>query len=200
MRILAINGSYREGGITDQTLEVMRRTLTDSGHEVIVVPLRERDIGFCRNCRVCTQQPGPAPGRCVQEDAMAELIDQIETCDACILAAPTNFGAVNALFKRFMERLIVFAYWPWGSPAPKPRRNGGRKPTLLISSSAAPGVMGRWLFGSVKQLREAAKVIGGRVRGTCFTGLAATDPNLRLNARQRRKAARLARRLVPANR
>ena len=196
MRILAINGSYRAGGITDQALAVMRRTLTDDGHEFIDLPLRDRDIGFCRNCRECTQQPGPQPGRCVQHDAMAELIEQIEACDACILASPTNCGAVTALFKRFQERLVVYGYWPWGNPAPQPRRAERRKPTLLVSSSAAPAIMGRWLFGTTGQLRQAAKMFGGRVRGVCFTGLAAKAPDLHLDARQRRRAERLARRLV----
>ncbi|MEJ2402574.1 MAG: flavodoxin family protein [Xanthomonadales bacterium] len=196
MRILAINGSYRSGGITDQTLEVMGRTLRDAGHEFVEIPLRDRAIHFCLNCRECTQQPGPEPGHCVQDDAMAELVEQIEACDACILASPTNCGAVTAVFKRFMERLIVYAYWPWDRPAPKLRRPGGRKPTLLVSSSAAPGFMGRWLTGTIGQLRQTANMLGGRVRGTCFTGLAATAANLELTVRQRRRAARLARRLM----
>ena len=196
MRILAINGSYRSAGITEQTLAVMRQTLVSAGHDVIEVALRERDIGFCRNCRECTQQPGPNPGRCVQDDEMADLIAQIEACDACILASPTNCGAVTALFKRFMERLVVYGYWPWGTPAPKPRRPAGRKPTVLVSSSAAPAFLGRWSFGTVRQLRQAARMFGGRVRGTCFTGLAASAPDLGLSARQQRKAECIARRLI----
>lgn len=196
MRILAINGSYRAGGITDQALAVMRQTLAADGHEFVELPLRDLDIGFCRNCRECTQQPGPQPGRCVQHDAMAELIDQIEACDACILASPTNCGAVTALFKRFMERLVVYAYWPWGQPAPQPRRPERRTPTVLVSSSAAPGFMGRWLFGTTAQLRKTAQMFGGRVRGVAFTGLAAKAPDLELTPRQRRKAMRIARRLV----
>jgi len=196
MRILTINGSYRSGGITDQTLAVMRRMLKDAGHDVVEVPLRDCDIRFCMNCRECTQLPGPRPGRCVQHDDMARLIDEIEACDACILASPTNCGAVTALFKRFQERLVVYGYWPWGNPAPQPRRAERRTPTLLVSSSAAPAIMGRWLFGTTGQLRQAAKMFGGKVRGVCFTGLAATAPDLRLDARQRRRAERFARRLV----
>lgn len=196
MRVLAINGSYRSGGITDQTLEVMRRTLTDDGHEVDEVLLRDLEIGFCHNCRECTQAPGPAPGRCVQDDAMAGIVERIENSDACILASPTNCGTVTALFKRFMERLIVYAWWPWDKPAPRPRRPDARKPVVLVSSSAAPGLMGRLFFDSIGRMRQTAKMFGGRVRGTCFTGLAATAPDKALNERQRRKAARIARRLV----
>ena len=82
------------------------------------------------------------------------------------------------------------------APAPKPRRPAGRKPTVLVSSSAAPALLGRWSFGTVRQLRQAARMFGGRVRGTCFTGLAASAPDLGLSVRQRRKAERIARRLI----
>lgn len=198
MRILSINGSYRAGGITDQALAAMRGALADAGHEVIEITLRDEHIGFCRNCRECARQPGAAPGRCVQDDAMTRLVDEIERADGYIIASPTNCGAVTAVFKRFMERLLVYAYWPWGQPAPQPRRPGGRKPALLVSSSAAPGIMGRWLFGTTGQLRQTARTIGGRVRGVCFTGLAAKAPDARLTTRQRRRAERLARRLPAA--
>jgi NAD(P)H-dependent FMN reductase len=200
MRILAINGSYRPGGITDQVLDVMRQTLADAGHDVLVVPLRTQEIGFCMNCRECTRQPGEGPGRCVQDDAMTGLVREIEAADALIFASPTNFETVTALFKRFMERLVVYGYWPWEQPAPKPRRPRATRPALLVSSSAAPGLLGRFVFSTTRQLRLAAKTVGGRVRGVCFTGLAATAPDLRLNVRQRRKAERLARRLVAPGR
>lgn len=196
MRILAINGSYREGGVTDQVLDVMRETLAEAGHEVEIVPLRDLDIGFCRNCRECTQAPGPAPGRCVQQDAMTGLVARIEAADGYIFASPTNFGAATALFKRFMERLAVYAYWPWDQPAPQPRRPKASRPAALVSSSAAPGIMGRFLFGTTRQLRQAARTVGGRVRGTCFTGLAATARHKTLDERERRRAARIARRLA----
>jgi multimeric flavodoxin WrbA len=41
---------------------------------------------------------------------MATLTQKIETADGIVLASPTNFYTVAALFKRFMERLVVYAY------------------------------------------------------------------------------------------
>ncbi len=40
---------------------------------------------------------------------MRDLIARIEATDALILASPTNFSLVTAVFKRFMERLVVYA-------------------------------------------------------------------------------------------
>ena len=77
-KILAINGSYRDDGITDQTVEAMVRALRSGGVEVEVILLREYPIEFCLNCRECTQQTGDLPGKCVQHDGMEELINKIE--------------------------------------------------------------------------------------------------------------------------
>ncbi|MGB5258792.1 MAG: flavodoxin family protein [Woeseiaceae bacterium] len=195
-RILSINGSYRDDGITDQAVEAVADALRQSGAEVESIALRDCPIEFCLNCRACTQEPGDAPGRCVHDDGMRDIIDKIEQAEAYILAAPTNFDSVTALFKRFMERLVAYAYWPWGAPAPKFRKAGlAKKKAILISSSAAPGLMGRWLFKSTKQLKMTANVIGAKPVGTLFTGLVAGEPDTRLPLRVRRRALALANKL-----
>ncbi len=55
-KILAINASYRNNGITDQTVEALRQAVETLGGEVEVVKLREYPLEFCRNCRECTQR------------------------------------------------------------------------------------------------------------------------------------------------
>jgi multimeric flavodoxin WrbA len=101
---------------------------------------------------------------------MRELIQKIEAADGYILASPTNFYSVTALFKRFMERLVVYAYWPWGARAPKLRRKQASKKAILIASSAAPGFMGRMLYTTVDQLKVTAKIIGAKPVGSVFVG------------------------------
>jgi len=182
--ILAINGSYRDDGITDKTVEILKQTLEASGEQVEVVLLRDYPIEFCLNCRECTQQPGEEPGQCVQHDAMQELVNKIENANAYILASPTNFSSVTAIFKRFMERLVVYAYWPWGMPAPRLRKkNTIKKKALLVSSSAAPAFMARLAYSTQRQLKMTAKVIGAEPIGTIFTGLIADNPKHELSAK-----------------
>ncbi len=196
-RILAINGSYRDDGITDQAVTAIITTLREAGAEVEEIRLRDTPIEFCLNCRECTQSPGEAPGHCVQADAMHTLVEKIETADGYILASPTNFGSVTALFKRFMERLVVYGYWPWGAPFPQFRKAGlAKKPALLVSSSAAPALMGRWLFGTRSQLKQTATTIGAKAVGTLFIGLAAGEPHPVLPERERQRAVKLAQRLL----
>lgn len=196
-KVLVINGSYREGGVTDQLVNVLSDTLTQAGAEIDTVILRDIDIHFCLNCRACTQQAGTAPGECVLHDNMADLVARIEASDAYILTSPTNTGSVTAVFKRFIERLTVYADWPWGAPSPKMRKaNLPRKKAILLSSSAAPGLMARLMFNTRQQLKFTAKVIGADVVGTLFVGLVAKSPNYQLTDKTCQKAIKLAKKLL----
>ena len=196
-KILAINGSYRADGVTDKAVACLIDDLRALDVEVEHIRLRDYPIGFCRNCRECMQQPGDAPGKCVLDDGMAELVRKIEAADGYVLAAPTNFGSATALFKRFLERLAVYGYWPWGRPAPVFRRAKDRKkPAVIISSCAAPGLMGRVSYGTNKVLETAAETMGGKVVGSMVTGLISMEPKPELPQRARRRARRLAPRLA----
>ncbi len=194
--LLAINGSYRPDGIMDQAVATAVRAARAAGVEVDVVHLRDYPIAFCRNCRDCAQQPGEAPARCVQDDAMQALVDRIEAADGYILASPTNFYSATAVFKRFMERLVVYAYWPWGMPAPKFRKPRAQKKAVLIASCAAPGLLGRLFYGTLKQLKLTAKTIGARPVGSAFIGLVAQQEHARLPDHARRRIERLVGRLI----
>ena len=196
-KILVINASYRVGGITDQTVDIMIQAVETADVNVEVIRLREHPIKFCLNCRECTQRPGDAPGECVQKDGMQELIDKIEWADGYILASPTNFGSATALFKRFMERLVVYAFWPWDMNAPQYRKaNVPKKKAVLVSSCAAPGTVGRWVYGTRKQLKLTAKTIGADTVGTIFTGFIAKEHHPEIPERVKTKIKKFATKLV----
>ncbi|MGI9221943.1 MAG: flavodoxin family protein [Woeseiaceae bacterium] len=195
--VLAINGSYREDGITDHAVEAALAAAADAGAEIEHIRLRNYPIEFCLNCRACTQKPGDAPGECVHDDRMSELVQKIEKADAYVLAAPTNYGSATAIFKRFMERLTVYAYWPWGALAPVYRKaKGPQKKVLMLSSSAAPGIFGRFLYKSRSQLKLAARAIGAKPIGTVFTGMISSTADAPLPDHQRDKIKSMASELV----
>lgn len=173
-QILVINGSYRDDGVIDQLTAEMIEVLQSQGAQCEEIRLRDYPIDFCLNCRACTQTSGVTPGHCVLKDGMAALVDKIEASEAYILASPTNFGSVTAIFKRFIERLTVYGYWPWGAPAPKMRKSQSTcKPALLIVSSAAPSLMARWAFSTHKQLKQTAQIIGAKPVGQLLPGMVA---------------------------
>ncbi|MEJ2257870.1 MAG: flavodoxin family protein [Woeseiaceae bacterium] len=196
-RILAINGSYRTGGITDQAIASLTTDLQALDVEVEEIRLRDYPIEFCTNCRECMQQPGDAPGRCIHDDGMAALVAKIEAADGYVLAAPTNLSTVTALYKRFSERLAIYAYWPWERPGPTLRKaKATRKPTVILWSCAAPAIMGRIAFSTGKSLKTTADAIGGDVVGTVLTGLVPRDPKPVLPERAKSKARALASKLA----
>ncbi len=194
--ILIINGSYRNGGVTDQAVDLMRAKLAELELTTSVINLRECEFDFCLNCRECMQKPGSAPGRCVQQDDMESIITKIEVADGYILAAPTNLGSVTAVFKKFMERLAVYAYWPWGNHAPIYRKDDEpRKKAILITSSSAPGFLGRWFFGTTRQLKYTARILGADPVGVLYSGLVAKEPDNKLPHSTHKKIAKLAAKL-----
>jgi len=196
-KILAINGSYRDDGITDQAVEALVQALVSAGAEVEIILLREYPIKFCLNCRECTQQAGEAPGKCVQDDGMLELINKIEHADGYIFASPTNFGSATAIYKRFMERLIVYAYWPWEMNYPRFRKeNSPKKKSILVSSCAAPAIIGRLMYGTHKQLKMTSKVIGAEIVGVLPIGLAAKQAQQVLTEKTQQRIKKLAVKLL----
>ncbi|MCH9740631.1 MAG: flavodoxin family protein [Epsilonproteobacteria bacterium] len=191
-KILIINGSYHQGGIIEQSIEVMREKLDLFDCEVEMVTLRGYPIEFCLNCRACTQNEGSVPEKCVQNDGMNKLVEKMEAADGYILASPTNFGSVTAIFKRFMERLIVYGYWSWGMKSPQYRKEGlPKKKSILLSSCAAPSILGRLFFYSMKDLKEVSKTINAKVVGTLFIGLAANKSKQILDENDKEKIKRL---------
>lgn len=196
MRVLVINGSYRKAGVIDHYCEVIRHALVARGADVDCVTLRDADIEFCTNCRVCMQQPGVAPGPCIFHDAMDDIVARIEASDAFVLASPTNAGSVTALFKRMIERLVVYGYWPWGKAMPALRKaKEPKKKAILLSACAAPGFLGRLAFVSLKQMKAMAKMIGAQTCGTYFGGFHGQQEAAQLTPKQIRRVERLVEKL-----
>ena len=84
IKILAINGSYRRGGIIDQAVEAACAGARAAGAETSTVFLSEKPVEFCLNCRSCTQEAGDKRGACVRNDGMAALLDLAEGADGLI--------------------------------------------------------------------------------------------------------------------
>jgi len=196
VKITAIVGTYRKGHVIDKAVDEILSAAAAEGAETRKIYLADTHIEFCTNCRVCTQNPAGMRGSCPLADEMAAVMDQIDASDGIILASPMNFWTVTAITKRFIERLICYAYWPWGTAAPKARRQARQKRAVLVASSAAPSFLARLSTSMVKVLRQVCEVIGAKAIGVLFIGLAARQENQELGNGARRKAALLGRKLA----
>jgi multimeric flavodoxin WrbA len=125
-RVTAIVGTYRKGGIVDSAVDEILTAAGEEGAETAKIYLVDRYIEFCRNCRACSQQEGHKRGECPIADDMSAILDEIDRSDAVVLASPVNFGTVTAVMKRFIERLVCYAWWPWGGMRRKCVSRGGK--------------------------------------------------------------------------
>jgi multimeric flavodoxin WrbA len=190
-KIVAIVGGYRKEGTTDAAVEAVLAGAREKGAATHTIYLTEQHIEFCMNCRACTQAPGPERGQCLQQDDMAPILDEIEAADVLVLGSPVNCGNVTAIFRRFLERLLCFTYWPWGQAAPTGRKKHPTRKAVLVASSAMPGFLIPLFTGTAGALRTAAKMLGATPVGTMWIGLAAGEPHYSLPARTRARARRI---------
>ena len=193
--ILGIVGSYRKGGTIDQAVSSVLVAAQTNGAETKKIYLNDLNIGFCNNCRRCTQEPGEVPGLCTLEDDMPELIKEIESADAYVIGAPVNVGNANALTQRFLERLVCYTSWPWGQAAPRMRKSYPVKKAVLITSCAMPYLMGKFLTGSIRGLKLGVKMIGAKPVATIYIGLSAMQEKQVLRKSTLRKMQNSAKKL-----
>jgi NAD(P)H-dependent FMN reductase len=195
-KVVAIVGSYRKGGVIDSAVEAVLAGAREKGATTVTYYLTDQQLEFCTNCRQCTQEPGLERGKCRQQDDLEPMLQQIEAADAVVLGSPVNYYNVTAIFRRFMERLVVYAYWPWGQVIPKIRKNNPSKKAVLIASSAAPGFFIPLATGAPKALRLTAKSLGARAVGHMWIGLVGQQPLPKLSERTREHARQLGRKLA----
>lgn len=197
-QVVALVGSYRKGGIIDSLVDEILSVVAEGGFAVRKIYLNEVQIEFCRNCRHCTQCPGTTRGVCDLKDEMADLLEVLDRADGLILASPVNFFTVTALTKRFVERLVCGAYWPWEKMAPALRVAHPQRPALLVSSCAMPALLARLVTNVLRVLKSSAAALGARPVGSLIVGLVARSEHQPLSGRARHKAKRLGRKLIIA--
>jgi putative NADPH-quinone reductase len=194
--IIGVVGSYRKGGIIDSAVDEVLSAAAECGAHVNKIYLLDKQIAFCTNCRECTQQPGDRRGACVIKDDMAALLDTLEGADAIVLGSPINFFCVTALTKRFVERLVCYAWWPWGARVPRRRTTRRSRRAVLLLSCAMPAFMARVFCGAPRVLKSAATLLGARCAGLLIIGGVAQQEHQPLPDRARRQARRLGCKLV----
>jgi multimeric flavodoxin WrbA len=168
-----------------------------AGAETKKIYLMDRDIRFCRNCRKCTQVGGKMRGKCDQPDGLEALLQEIESADGLVLGSPVNYFNVTALFRQFMERLLGYMYWPWGSKlGPLLREKQKTKRAVLVASAASPALLIPLTTSATRALKTTARMLGAKPVGKLWIGLVAVQPHEALTARTRARAVRLGAKLA----
>jgi len=195
-KVIGIVGSYRKDGVIDSVITEILANAAKKGAETEKIYLKDSQIEFCTNCRKCTQNEGVERGECIIKDDMESILDRIDSSNYLVIGAPVNFGNINALTQKFLERCIGYAYWPWGE-IPKIRNKIKTKKAILVSASAAPAWMGRMFTRTIDSLKTLADLFGAKTIGVIWVGLVNKE-QMKLSQKTIQKAKRLTEKLIAA--
>ncbi len=114
MKILVINGSPK--GERSDTLKITRAFLEGMGEPYELIDTMKIDVKPCLGCYACW---GKTPGRCVQQDDMAVVLQKLLESDLVIWSTPLYCYSVPSNCKALFDRLI-----PLGTRLQKVDKNG----------------------------------------------------------------------------
>lgn len=126
MKVVAINGSPRAGGNTQQCLQIVGRELEKQGIELEILQIGAQPVRGCVACYNCLET---GSGHCIQKDQANEWIDKMVAADGIILASPVYYGGIAGTMKCFLDRAFLAAgaklHHKVGAALVTLRRSGG---------------------------------------------------------------------------
>lgn len=143
--IVILSASPRKNGNSDILCHQFIKGAEQAGHSVELISLYDKEIGFCRACYACFQT-----GKCVLQDDMEEILDQMQAADVLVIATPTYFLTMNGKMKTTIDRFL-----------PKWKDLGGHDVYLIITGH--DGKQGLELVG--QELTRVFENLGNDIKG-----------------------------------
>lgn len=101
-KVLVISGSPRKGGNSDILCDEFIKGAQESGNTAKKIYLRDKKIGFCTACYACIKTH-----KCIQDDDMTEILDEMLLADVIVLATPVYFYMMDAQMKVMIDRTFA---------------------------------------------------------------------------------------------
>lgn len=100
MKIIIINGSHRKNGATASILyEMVQKMKTYPNVEIQSYNVADLNLKYCVGCCKCYKN-----GKCIFNDDIEKLSEDIETADGIIIGSPTYAGNVSGQMKVIIDR------------------------------------------------------------------------------------------------
>jgi multimeric flavodoxin WrbA len=119
LKALAICGSPRLGGNTEQLLRRCLGRLETNGIQGELIALAGRSIQGCTACNSCR---GLTETRCGVDDDFNPVLERILAADIVIVGSPVHFGAATPVLSAVLDRA---GYVARGKANPLSRKLGG---------------------------------------------------------------------------
>ena len=106
MKILALSGSPRVNGNTDQYCQMVLDECAALGAEVELIRLCDLDIKGCRGCYGCVQAR-----KCVHQDDFQAVFAKIMEADGLVLGSPVYHSSITPELKAVLDRAGFCGRW-----------------------------------------------------------------------------------------
>jgi multimeric flavodoxin WrbA len=130
--VIGIAGSPREKGNSTTLMRSVLEGATLAGAETKEVYLNGLVFKGCQGCDKCS--PG---GRCILNDDLTPVLDELREADGWILASPIYFDGVSGQLKTFFDRCHTFAIDPETQEA-KCQLEGKRQAIVIVTYEDKP--------------------------------------------------------------
>ena len=102
-KVLAVIGSPRRGGNTDELIRKVTKGAESKGAAVETIRLAELNIGECDGCMSCWKGK-----HCIKSDDMLDIYPKIIDSDVILFGTPVYWYGPTALMKAFIDRFLYF--------------------------------------------------------------------------------------------
>lgn len=100
MKIIAVKGSARSGGVSNLLIDEFIRGARDAGHEVKMYDVGGMRLFGCYGCEICRK----TGCFCVRDDELKPYWEDLKSAGALILGAPMYMGQPDGQMMSFMNR------------------------------------------------------------------------------------------------
>ena len=98
-KIIVISTGPRKGGNSEMLADEFARGAIESGSNVEIVSLHDKDMRFCRGCLACQKT-----GRCIIRDDVEAILQKMKSADAVAFATPIYFYEMSGQMKTLLDR------------------------------------------------------------------------------------------------
>lgn len=131
MNILVLNGSPRSQGNTAAMVDAFKKGAEESGHNVEVISVCQKNIAGCMACEYCHTKGN---GKCIQKDDMQHIYPLIDEAEMIVIASPVYYHGFSGQLQCAINRIYALD---------KPKK---LKKAALILSSGSDDVYGGAIY------------------------------------------------------
>jgi len=148
MKIVVLNGSPRKTGNTTALVNSFCLGAKESGHDVEIVRVSDKNIAPCKGCNACAKN-----GVCIQKDDMSAVYDILKDGECIVVATPLYFYGISGQLKCLIDRLH------------NPVRDGfkTKKLVLLVTAGSSKPFVFDPILSQYQVVREYFSLLDGGV-------------------------------------